>query len=84
MKNSKKLHFKVLLEQDQNGMYIASVPELPGCYTQGRTLEEARERIKEAIELVLETDKDIKSEKIESAELFHFFGIEQVTVKTHA
>ena len=52
----KELQFKVLIEQDENGLYVASVPELPGCYTQGKTLEEARKRIKEAIKLVLESD----------------------------
>ena len=82
MKNVKKeLQFKVLVEQDENGMYVASVPELPGCYTQGKTLEEARKRIKEAIELVLETDKDIKNEKLEFPLSFsRFFGIEEVTI----
>lgn len=63
---TKDLQFKVLIEQDEDGVYVASVPELPGCYTQGKTLEEARERIKEAIKLVLESDKDIKKEKLES------------------
>lgn len=53
----KVLQFKVLLEQDEKGMYVASVPELPGCYTQGKTLEEVRKRIKEVIQLVLEEDK---------------------------
>ena len=54
----KELQFKVLIEQDEDGVYVASVPELPGCYTQGKTLEEARKRVKEAIELVLESDKE--------------------------
>ena len=44
-----ELQFKVLIEQDEDGLYIASVPELPGCYTQGKTLEEVRKRIKEAV-----------------------------------
>lgn len=82
---AKKLQFKVLIEQDENNIYVASVPELPGCYTQGKTLEEARERIKEAIELVLESDKDIKAEKLESPKSSsHFFGIEEVTIQTYA
>jgi predicted RNase H-like HicB family nuclease len=83
MKSVKKeLQFKVLLEQDENGVYVASVPELPGCYTQGKTLEIARERIIEAIELVLETDQDIKEEKLESPGTnTRFFGIEDITVQ---
>jgi len=43
----KELQFKVIIEQDEDGWYIAEVPELQGCYTQGKTLEEVRERIKE-------------------------------------
>ena|SRR5260221_13416283 len=70
-KTIKELQFKVLLEQDEDGLYVASVPELPGCYTQGKTLEIARERIKEAIELVLETDKEIKEEKLDTPTLHH-------------
>lgn len=84
-KTIKELQFKVLIEQDENGVYVASVPELPGCYTQGKTLEEVRKRIKEAIELVLESDKDIKEEKIESPKSFsHFFGVEEVTIQSYA
>jgi len=84
-KTVKELQFKVLIEQDENGIYVASVPELPGCYTQGKTLEEVRVRIKEAIELVLESDKDIKTEKLESPQSFsHFFGIEEITITNYA
>ena len=82
---AKELQFKVLIEQDENGIYVASVPELPGCYTQGKTLEEARKRIKEAIELVLESDKEIKKEKLESPKSSScFFGIEEVTIQSYA
>lgn len=81
----KNLQFKVLIEQDENGVYVASVPELPGCYTQGKTLEEVRKRVKEVIELVLESDKDIKKEKLEfPTSSTHFFGIEEVTVRSYA
>lgn len=84
-KLAKALQFKVLIEQDEDGVYVASVPELPGCYTQGRTLEEVRERIKEVIELVLDSDKDIKDEKLEfPGSTGHFFGIEEVTIQSYA
>jgi predicted RNase H-like HicB family nuclease len=47
--------FKVLLEPDEEaGGYVVSCPALPGCYTQGNTIEEALENIKEAILLCLE------------------------------
>ena len=44
-----KKEFTIVIEQDEDGMYIASVPELEGCHTQAKTLDELRERIKEAI-----------------------------------
>lgn len=81
----KELQFKVLIEQDEDSLYVASVPELPGCYTQGKTLEEVRKRIKEAIELVLESDKDLIKEKLASPKApSRFFGIEEVTVRSYA
>ena len=81
----KELQFKVLIEQDEDGIYVASVPELPGCHTQGKTLELVRERIKEAIELVLESDKDIKRDKLQSPQSYsNFFGIEEVTIRSYA
>jgi predicted RNase H-like HicB family nuclease len=46
--------FTVVIEQDEDGIYVASVPELDGCHTQAKTLDELNQRIKEAIELYLE------------------------------
>lgn len=45
--------FKILIEQDEVGWYIVSVPALPGCVSEGRTEEEAKRNITEAIELHL-------------------------------
>lgn len=51
-------HVSVIFSKDENGFYVYC-PELPGCQSQGDTYEEARQNIKEAIELYLETmDKD--------------------------
>jgi predicted RNase H-like HicB family nuclease len=47
------MNFKVLIEKDEDGFYVATVPSLPGCISQGRTEKEARKNIKEAIELHL-------------------------------
>jgi predicted RNase H-like HicB family nuclease len=47
-----KLH--VIIEQDEAGYYVAEVPALPGCLSQGKTYEEAMSNIKEAIEGWLE------------------------------
>ena len=48
----------VVIERGENGYYIASVPALPGCHTQAKTLDELNKRIKEAIKLYLEVDKE--------------------------
>lgn len=46
--------FKVLLELAEEGGYIVTCPSLPGCYSQGGTVDQALENIKEAIALCLE------------------------------
>jgi antitoxin HicB len=48
------LDFKVLLEPDEDGGYVVVCPSLPGCYSQGDSIEEALANIREAIELSLE------------------------------
>ena len=68
------MNFSVFIEQDEDGIYVAHVPEIEGCYTQGKTKEEATKRIKEAITVYLEADSgDIIPMK--------FIGIERVQVK---
>ena len=59
------MKFSVLVERDEDGYYIASVPELPGCHTQARTLDELTGRVKEAIELYLETEETKPEGKVE-------------------
>jgi predicted RNase H-like HicB family nuclease len=50
------MHFKVVLEEDEEvGGYVVSCPGLPGCFSQGDTMEEALENIKEAIQACLES-----------------------------
>lgn len=48
------MKFHVIIEQDEAGYFVAEVPALPGCFSQGRTYEEAIVNIKEAIEGWLE------------------------------
>jgi predicted RNase H-like HicB family nuclease len=67
--------FTMVIEQDEDGIYVASVPELKGCHTQAKTLDELRERIKEAIELYLEVESGI----VEGVPL-KFVGIQKVEV----
>jgi predicted RNase H-like HicB family nuclease len=47
--------FDVVLLEDETGGYVAIVPALPGCHTQGETLAEVMENVKEAIDLYWET-----------------------------
>ena len=46
--------FTVIIEKNEDGVYIAEVPDLKGCYTQGETVEEVMKNIKEVIEMCLE------------------------------
>ena len=46
--------FTVIIEQDDEGYYIAEVPELKGCHTQAKSLDTLMERVREAIQLCLE------------------------------
>jgi predicted RNase H-like HicB family nuclease len=52
--------FKIILEKEAIGGYSVSVPALPGCATQGETLEECLSNAKEAIELYLESLREDK------------------------
>jgi predicted RNase H-like HicB family nuclease len=71
----KSLNYTVLIEQDEDGIYIAKVPDISGCYTQGKTVEQAMERIREAIQVCLE------AEELEDIMPLKFIGIQQVEVK---
>lgn len=55
---SQERQFKVIIEQDEDDCFIASVPSLPGCHTQAKTLSELKKRTREAILLCLEVAQD--------------------------
>ena len=65
--------FDVVVERDFEGFYVASVPQLPGCHTQARSLDEVTDRIREAIALCLEVDGAPEQE-------LEFIGIQRVTI----
>lgn len=50
----KNIQFPIIIEKDESGFYIVECPLLRGCYSQGKTLDEAVKNIKEAIALCLE------------------------------
>ena len=65
--------FDVIIERDEDSNYVASVPQMPGCHTQARSLDEVIDRIREAIELCLE----VEGEPNQSLE---FIGIQRITI----
>jgi predicted RNase H-like HicB family nuclease len=65
--------FDVVIERDSEGYYVASVPQLPACHTQARSLDEVTERIREAIELCLEVEGAPEQD-------LEFIGIQRVTI----
>jgi len=68
------MDFNVFIEQDEDGIYVAKVPEIEGCHTQGKTLEEVMQRIREAIEVCLEADN-------EEVNPMRFIGIQRIQIK---
>jgi predicted RNase H-like HicB family nuclease len=65
--------FDVVIGRDEEGYYVASVPQIPACHTQVRSLDEVTQRIREAIELCLEAE-DTPEHALE------FIGIQRVTI----
>jgi len=57
-----RYRYTVVVERDENGMYVAYCPALQGCYTQGETYEEVMKNIREAIELNIEARKEMGEE----------------------
>ncbi|MGH8470669.1 MAG: type II toxin-antitoxin system HicB family antitoxin [Gammaproteobacteria bacterium] len=65
--------FDIVVEKDSAGYFVASVPALPGCHTQAKSLDELMERIREAIELCLEVQG-------EPPEPLDFVGVQRITL----
>ena len=65
--------FNVIIERDEDGYFVASVPELRGCHTQAKSLDVLMKRVKEAIQLCLEVEEPISNE---------FIGIQRVAVSS--
>lgn len=69
-----EMSFNVIVERDEEGFYVATVPELRGCHTQVRSLDTLMERIREAIDLCLEE----QGPPISTSE---FLGVRRITVQ---
>ncbi len=63
--------FSVVIEKDEDGFFVASVPSLRGCHAQAKSLDVLMKRIKEAIELCLEVEEPVSTE---------FIGVQRVAV----
>lgn len=57
--------FTVIIERDEEGLFVGTVPSLRWCHTQARSLDELMERIKEAIQLCLEVEGDLAPEQLQ-------------------
>ena len=71
--SKKRYEFPVIIERDEDGLYVGSVPELPGCHTQAKTMDKLLERTKEAIKAYLKTEKDTGLSE-------QFIGVQQIEV----
>jgi predicted RNase H-like HicB family nuclease len=69
-----KKQYNVVIEQDEDDYYIGIVPELPGCHTQAKSLDQLRIRMKEAVELYLNIEKDVPKE-------INFIGIQKIEIQ---
>ena len=67
-------HFKVVVERNSEGFFVATVPALPGCHTQAQSLDQLMERVQEAIALYLEVEGDSTNE-------LDFVGVQRVCVE---
>jgi predicted RNase H-like HicB family nuclease len=65
--------FSVVIERDEKGYFVGSVPAVPGCHTQAKSLDELMVRVREAIALCLESEE-------ESIERLEFVGVQQISV----
>lgn len=57
--------YLVVVERDEDGYLVASVPSLPGCHTQARSMDELMERIREAIALCMEVEGEAEASTLE-------------------
>ena len=73
MRVKPKRTFTVLIEQDEEGCFVATVPALRGCHTQAKSLDTLMIRVREVIALCLEAEKD-------TPPALELVGIQQVTV----
>jgi predicted RNase H-like HicB family nuclease len=67
--------FSIIIERDEEGFYVASVPELRGCHTQAKSLDTLLKRAREAIDLCLEVEGNLPKSS-------QFIGVQRMLVET--
>ena len=70
-------HYPVLIEQDEDNMYIVSCPSFKGCHSYGETIDEAMDNIREVIELCLEEKQD------DHKRINRFVGFREMQIQNH-
>ncbi|HEX9912550.1 MAG TPA: type II toxin-antitoxin system HicB family antitoxin, partial [candidate division Zixibacteria bacterium] len=74
------MKLKVIIEKDESGYFVAEVPAMPGCYSQGKTIEEVKKNIKEAIEGWIEVMNEKADLKTQNSWKLKKYEICEVTV----
>jgi len=73
MPNVTQREFYVIIERDEDGYYVGEVPQLKACYSQGKTIDELMDNIKEVIALCLEAESNNET-------ISEFVGIQKVVI----
>lgn len=66
--------YTIVIEKDEDGYYVGSVPALPGCHTQGKSIDQLLERMEEAIALWLEVEGEDSQSPLE------LVGVQRISV----
>ena len=66
--------YTILIEKDEDGYYVGSIPALPGCHSQARSIDQLMERMEEAIALWLEVEQETDPSPLE------WVGIQRLAV----
>ena len=74
MRMKMKNEYTILIEKDEDGYYVGSIPALPGCHSQARSVDQLMERMEEAITLWLEVEQETDPSPLE------WVGIQRLAV----
>ena len=74
MENPMSTEYTIVIEKDEDGYYVGSVPALPGCHTQGKSIDQLLQRMEEAIALWLEVEGEDAQSPLE------LIGVQRISV----